>query len=310
MKFFIYTVLSAYLFVTLSACGASSEKAVTSQPSGHESSSQTDQSAKTNQSSGASHQSTGKSMQSPKSIQPTGDAATGTTSTSEKKESEIFFYGQWQIKKAIAYGPAGTYSSNDIQTITGKQLVLSKDQVTCFGDNFEVMKHTATHPVYTKKVIAKSTFPTNYRVNFEQLGITGDSVTELDATDANGLCLVSFITSDSQKLILYGGGTFFELDKVTNQASDEGSQNQAAIEEANQNKAVSLVKDYLRDKNDLVQDKNHFVLFEETYNNYYIVRYSTLVSGHSSTNGRYAVDLSQGKVTDISDAASLSVLGQ
>lgn len=63
-------------------------------------------------------------------------------------------------------------------------------------------------------------------------------------------------------------------------------------------KAVAIVTDYLKEKGELVEDKDHFVQYDGTFDTYVIVRYSTLVSGHSSTNGRYVVDLKTKKVQD------------
>ncbi|MBM7682823.1 hypothetical protein JOD43_003002 [Pullulanibacillus pueri] len=321
MKLFSFFILSAVLLFSLSACDSSSEKSATKSQVQPEPSSETKKSV-SNESSGAapspksdSPTNTKRSSEnSTPSPQETQSSSTETKRASKNNESGEFFYGEWQIKKVIAYGAAGSYSSEDIDTLTGQHLTFSKDYATCFADKIEDMDKTITHPVYKKRVIAKDAFPANYRVTLDQLGINRDSVTELDATESNGNCTVTFITPDSHKLILFGGGTFFELDKVSNEnnptTSDEDTQNQAAIEEDHQNKAVSLVKDYLRHKNELEEDENHFVQFEETYNAYYIVRYSTLSSGHSSTNGRYAVDINKGKVIDISDTTDLDFLGQ
>lgn len=137
-------------------------------------------------------------------------------SSNGSKESEESFYGEWQIKKDIASGPVGSYSSDDVKTLAGTHLTLSKDSATCFGDNIEIMNNTVTNPVYKKIVIAKNDFPTNYRVTFEQLGINGNSVTEVEATGPKGICTVFFITPNNNKLILFGGGTFFELEKLSN----------------------------------------------------------------------------------------------
>ncbi|WP_462410524.1 LptM family lipoprotein [Neobacillus sp. Marseille-QA0830] len=301
MKTFISTILSGVLLFTLSACGTSSEGKATQNQSQPETSSKAENSSTSN------HTSENPTQSKP-TIQNTQASSAYTSGSNENNQSEEFFYGQWQIKKVIAFGPAGTYSTDDVNALTGKPLSFSKESATCFGDKIEDMNNVAANPVYKKRVIAKSAFPSEYRVTFDQLGIAGDSVTELDATDTNGICTVTFITPVKNKLILYGGGTFFEMVKNNDTSSDGDAENQAAIEEANQNKAVSLVKEYLRGKNELVEDKNHFVQFEETYNDYYIIRYSTLVSGHSSTNGRYGVDIDKGKVTDITDATDLTFL--
>jgi hypothetical protein len=83
-------------------------------------------------------------------------------------------------------------------------------------------------------------------------------------------------------------------------------QDTAAAEE--KEKAVSLTKKYLGDRNELIQDEDHFVQYDGMINEYIIVRYSTLVSGHSSTNGRYAVDLTTGKVKDVTAGADFNKL--
>jgi hypothetical protein len=133
------------------------------------------------------------------------------------KENNESFYGEWQLKKDKASGPVGTYSSDDVKALAGKHLTFSKDSATCFGDKVEIMNNTVTNPVYKKRVITKNDFQSDYRVTFEQLGINENSVTEIEATDTRGICTVFFITPDNYKLILLGGGTFFELDKFSNQ---------------------------------------------------------------------------------------------
>jgi len=73
-------------------------------------------------------------------------------------------------------------------------------------------------------------------------------------------------------------------------------------------KAVTLVKSYLRDRGELEEDENHFVEYDGMINEYIIVRYSTLLSGHSSTNGRYAVELTNGEVINVTSANDLDKL--
>ncbi|BCB04478.1 hypothetical protein [Bacillus sp. KH172YL63] len=58
-----------------------------------------------------------------------------------------------------------------------------------------------------------------------------------------------------------------------------------------QDKAVSIVKDYLRSKDELIEDKDHFVGYDGQINDYVIIRYSTLFSGRSATIGRYGVNI-------------------
>lgn len=302
LKIIISIILSAVLLFAMSACESSSEEAVTQNQSKPETSSNTNNSSKSDESSTSKSDTSNTNINGSdtddSSESSKESSSTNSNSSNEKSESEEeIFYGQWRIINVKAYGPAGTYSNDDVKKLIRKQLVFSKESATNFGDKIEDMDETVTDPVYKKTVIAKNDFPTNYRVTLEQLGIDGDSVTKVDASSTQGIGTVFFLTPDNNKLILFGGGTFFELEKLT-------------PEEMNQNKAASLVEDYLSDKNELVQDENHFVQYEEMYNDYYIVRYSTLVSGHSSTNGRYAVDINTGEVIDISSTTDYSVLDE
>jgi hypothetical protein len=192
MKFFITAILSAALLFSLSACGG-----------------------------GSSNDSASKKQTQPKTANNKQNPSTNSSNSNTKSSNQTNqepFYGTWTIKKVIASSSGGgTYSSDDIKALTSKQLTFSKDSATCFGDKIENMNNTVSDPVYKKTEIAKNDFPSDYRVSFNQLGITGNTVTEVDATGKNGICTVFFIISDNNKLILYGGGTFFELDKYSNQ---------------------------------------------------------------------------------------------
>ncbi|MFD2212287.1 hypothetical protein [Metabacillus endolithicus] len=100
-----------------------------------------------------------------------------------------------------------------------------------------------------------------------------------------------------------------EKEKENNSSTQSKNQqiHDSATAEEKQ-KAVSLVKSYLRDRGELEEDENHFVEYDGMINEYIIVRYSTLLSGHSSTNGRYAVDLMKDEVKDITSIDDLDKL--
>jgi hypothetical protein len=138
---------------------------------------------------------------------------TSGTSLTVKNVVEEPYLGQWQIKKELAFAPASTYSNDDIKAMIGKKLTFSKESATCFGDNIEYLNNTAVNPTYKKTVISKTDFQTNNRVTFERLGITGDSITQIDAADAEGNGSTFFI-KDNNTLILSGGGVYFELTRI------------------------------------------------------------------------------------------------
>lgn len=141
------------------------------------------------------------------------EQASSTNNSADEKDSEEIFYGQWTIEKVLAFGPVGTYSKDDINKIIGKKLVFSKESASCFGDHIESLNNTAYNPNYKKTVISKNDFESSFRVTFDKLGIKADSITEVIATDTKGNGCTFFIMDDNT-LMLYGGGVFFQLDKV------------------------------------------------------------------------------------------------
>jgi hypothetical protein len=144
------------------------------------------------------------------------DMSTTNPTGSTTGQLQEIFYGQWVITKVIAYGPVGTYSNDDIKNIVGRKLSFSKEKASCFGDQIKDLDNVAINPIYEKTVVSKSEFAADYRyrLSFDNLGIKSDSITRIYAVDAkhNG-CM--FYIKDNETLILYGGGVYFKLDRVT-----------------------------------------------------------------------------------------------
>jgi hypothetical protein len=130
-----------------------------------------------------------------------------TTKTNENKEA---FYGDWVIKKVLAYGPVGTYSKDAAESLIGKSLSFSKDKANFFGDQPSDINEVAVNPVYKKSVISKGDFVTNYRIDLDKLGVKADSVSEITVSDSSGV-VCTFLVKDENTLIIFGGGTYFEL---------------------------------------------------------------------------------------------------
>ncbi|WP_421383322.1 hypothetical protein ACOJQI_02760 [Bacillus salacetis] len=93
-----------------------------------------------------------------------------------------------------------------------------------------------------------------------------------------------------------------EISKLIEKIDQNGNQDdeiETDTPEKDQKKAISLVRDYLRNtSDDFVEDEDHFLAYDGEINGQIIVRYATLFSGHTSTNGRYAVDITSGEVKD------------
>ncbi|WP_315082028.1 hypothetical protein [uncultured Clostridium sp.] len=131
-----------------------------------------------------------------------------------KVQNEESFYGQWVIEKVVGYGKVGTYSDDDIKKIVGKKLSFSKEQSNCFGDDASYLSDTVKNPTYKKSVITSDEFLSNWLVPLSTLTINSNTVTEIEVNDAKNLPVCTFFIKDNNTLILYGGGTFFELRKV------------------------------------------------------------------------------------------------
>ena len=141
--------------------------------------------------------------------QPNSTAANPSSTINQPQE---IFYGQWLIKRLLAYGPVGTYSNEDIKNIVGRKLSFSKEKASCFGDQIKYLDDVAVNPVYTKTGISKSDFAREYRnrLTFDDLEIRSDSITQINVSDSKGNRCIFFVR-DNDTLILQGGGVFLEL---------------------------------------------------------------------------------------------------
>lgn len=130
----------------------------------------------------------------------------------DRKIKEVF-WGQWVIKKQLAYGVVGTFDDEDIKKIIGKKLSFSKEKASCFGDNISYLNDLAKNPVYKKSNLSKGDFELDNRITFEKLAIKGDYITEVTVNDSQDRGCVFYI-KDNTTLILYGGGVYFQLNRA------------------------------------------------------------------------------------------------
>ena len=119
------------------------------------------------------------------------------------------YYGEWIIHQVQAYG-VGTYSVEDAESLVGKTLIFTANKASHFGDRPSHIEKVATNPIYTETIISESDFVEKYRIPFDHLGIKGPTITEINVSDSNGHVSTFFIKDDNT-LIIYGGGTYFEL---------------------------------------------------------------------------------------------------
>lgn len=139
----------------------------------------------------------------------TTEKSTPSTETKANENKEVF-YGDWVIKKVLAYGSVGTYSKEDAESLIGKTLSFSKEKANFFGEQASYINEVAINPAYEKKALSKEDFSINYRMTLDKLGITTNSITEVTVSDSKGF-VSTFLIKDENTLIIVGGGTYFEL---------------------------------------------------------------------------------------------------
>lgn len=121
------------------------------------------------------------------------------------------YFGTWKVQKVLAYG-VGTYSKDKAEKLIGQKLSLSNDAADVLTDEPSDAPVVIQNPEYQETTEQGDTFQSAYQMSFDQLGITGSSVTEVQVTgsgDASGV----FLVKDNSTLILIAGGTYFELAK-------------------------------------------------------------------------------------------------
>ena len=130
------------------------------------------------------------------------------------KQQDQSFYGQWKINKLIAFGPVSIYGNEDVRKMVGKTISYS-DAKAVYGTV------TCETPYYKKENISMANFETSNKMKFSRLGITAKSIdrfTVYTSSSSNNLWDSTgsvFYVKDQSTLILFDGGAYFELVKVT-----------------------------------------------------------------------------------------------
>jgi len=141
-----------------------------------------------------------------------GDSQNETLGENSQDNAQESYFGQWIIKKKLAYGRVGVYGDDAINSMIGKEMSFSKEKSSCFGDNISYLNSTAYNPKYEKVVLSESKFEQENNVTFDQLGIKTEYIIKVNASDSkfNGC---TFYIKDDNTLILVGGGVYLELDR-------------------------------------------------------------------------------------------------
>jgi hypothetical protein len=116
-------------------------------------------------------------------------------------------YGNWLIKRTVAFGKVSSLSDEDINKLIGKRIEYSPNKAS-FGNDI------CENPKYKKSIISeKDFFENNGYTSFKELGLQGDSVIMVEI----------FCEKEDYSNFWYTiGGRIFEKDKNTLIANYEG----------------------------------------------------------------------------------------
>jgi hypothetical protein len=123
------------------------------------------------------------------------------------------YRGEWTVKKVLAYGPAGTYSSGDAEKLVGLMLRFSSAEATIFSDHPSDSATVIKDPIYKESVITQDHFTQDFRMSFSQLGIEAQSVAMVGVSGLDDIGGCTLLLKDNNTIILVAGGTYFELTK-------------------------------------------------------------------------------------------------
>ena len=141
------------------------------------------------------------------------DASSPTESPSDTDSSANGYFGQWTVEKILAYGQAGTYSSEDAEKLVGQALSFSDTEAVIINDQPAASPVTLNAPEYEEGTLSASDFTANFNMTFAQLDISADTVTEVVVSGADAIGGCSLLLKDSDTMILIAGGTYFELSR-------------------------------------------------------------------------------------------------
>jgi hypothetical protein len=142
-----------------------------------------------------------------------GDSSSGGESPvpSAAALAEADYFGQWTIDKVLAFGAAGTYSSEDADKMLGKTLSFSADEASIINDQPSDDPIVSGKPDYKETEITADDFLTSYQLTFEKLGIKAESVLEVAVSGPEGSGGCTLLVVDGGTMILAAGGTYFRL---------------------------------------------------------------------------------------------------
>jgi predicted small lipoprotein YifL len=202
-RLFISLSLIVILAVSITACG---KKTNTKPPQ--------IKNTKTNNSTSNINTNTSTSSTDVTNTTNSNNANNNSVNENQAGQNQIY-YGDWTIKKLLAYGPVGELSNNDIKKMIGEKISFSNQRAVYQGN-------ICQNPAYKKTTISGSDFESNNKVSLSRLAVTSNSIDQVvvytdnnfkNTWDSTGS---TFYIKDQNTLILFVGGVYLELDRLNN----------------------------------------------------------------------------------------------
>ncbi len=130
-------------------------------------------------------------------------------------ESATAYLGDWNIAGLVENAPMGDMADGDLDTILSSRLSFSKESASCFGDSMDTLGTSVENPEYISQDIPKEVFEQMTGVTFEQLGRTGDSISQVAVVqDPERNTGIVFYVVNKDTLLANSVGTFFQLTRA------------------------------------------------------------------------------------------------
>jgi hypothetical protein len=141
---------------------------------------------------------------------PTVKPSTSAQPSSSSVEKAKFYYGTWIIKKYMPTTNVSSLSEKNINDYIGQKIVVDENQIV-------TNKGTIKNPIFEEKTLTDTDFFNDCRVKFSNLGIIGDTVTQVKVSNyknetGDGIGSELIFTKNN-KTYTNIGGCFFELGK-------------------------------------------------------------------------------------------------
>ncbi len=137
--------------------------------------------------------------------QPSVQEETTAASVEEKA-----YFGDWKITECAGYASVSALSEEEVNGLLGITLNYQADSMYCSTWEGERQEVTG----YDEEMYQTVNFPTDFKVNPENLGITAEEILSVTVSPEGGYLGQYFYVVDDNTLLLYHEGVFFRAERI------------------------------------------------------------------------------------------------